>query len=206
MDSDAKRHVPILRPTTTPLSLGKALKIGYLRDERKQRKALKRFGYRLEPSSNSREHLVAYNPMQNKVLYISNGTDPVSVKGRERDFPQDLLLALGGTKQTKRFDSEKSALLKAKAEHPGAKVVLAGHSLGGAMTNAIASRSDRVLNYNPAFSLGQKAQPNVHNYRTEGDLFSTFAPKANTETLPAHGASILKRHDVDNIKKLPVWI
>ncbi len=191
-----------------PLTLGKALKIGYLRNEKKQAKALKRFGYRLDSEiSDGQTYLTAYNPIANKLLYISNGTDILSQKGRERDLPQDLLLGLGATKQTKRYDTEKSALLKAKAKHPDAQVVLAGHSLGGQLTNAIASGSDRVLNYNPAYSPNQKALPNVQNYRTTGDVFSMFAPKQNTVELDApEGSTLLKRHEVANIKDLPVFI
>jgi hypothetical protein len=198
----------IQKPTKRPLTLGKALKIGYLRNEKKQAKALKRFGYRLDTEiSDGETFLTAYNPTTNKLLYISNGTDITSQKGRSRDLPQDLLLGLGATKQTKRFDQEKSALLKAKAKHPTAKVVLAGHSLGSQMTNSIASGSDRVLNYNPAYSIGQKALPNVQNYRTAGDVFSYFAPKQNTIQLPApEGSSLLKKHEVANIKDLPVFI
>lgn len=196
------------KPTKRPLTLGKALKIGYLRNEKKQAKALKRFGYRLDPEiSDGETFLTAYNPTTNKLLYVSNGTDILSQKGRARDLPQDLLLGLGATKQTKRFDQEKSALLKAKAKHPGAQVVLAGHSLGGQLTNSIASGSDRVLNYNPAYSPGQKALANVQNYRTVGDVFSMFAPKQNTTELqPPDGSSLLKRHEVSNIKDLPVFI
>lgn len=196
------------KPTKRPLTLGKALKIGYLRNEKKQARALKRFGYRLDSEiSDGETFLTAYNPTTNKLLYVSNGTDILSQKGRARDLPQDLLLGLGGTKQTKRFDAEKSALLKAKAKHPNAQVVLAGHSLGGQLTNSIASGSDRVLNYNGAYSPGQKALANVQNYRTAGDVFSMFAPKANTIEIPApEGSTLLKRHEVSNIKDLPVFI
>ena len=43
------------------LKLYGALKIGYLRDEKKQAKALKQFGYVLDKSLTNREHLTAYD-------------------------------------------------------------------------------------------------------------------------------------------------
>lgn len=50
------------------LNLYKALEIGYLRNEAKQKKRLKRFGYRLVPDLTTREHVVAINPVNNKLL------------------------------------------------------------------------------------------------------------------------------------------
>ena len=48
----------IIKPKKN-LNLYKALEIGYLRDEKKQKKRLKRFGYKLVPDLTTKEHLVA---------------------------------------------------------------------------------------------------------------------------------------------------
>jgi hypothetical protein len=58
------------------LRLYNALKAGYFRNEKKQRRYLKRFGYIVDSElTNPRENIVAYNPVDKKLLYISNGTD-----------------------------------------------------------------------------------------------------------------------------------
>lgn len=194
------------------LRLYKALKIGYTRDQAKQAKALKRYGYVLDRDlSNSREHVVAYNPFQKKLLYISHGTDPLSSK----DLQTDIALAVGGLKQTKRYESERNALLKAQEKYkvPAAQTVLAGHSLGGGIVNAIAPSGSRAVTYNPAFTVGQKARENVQNYRTAGDVVSILAPKANTTTLgnpQTPGANpanyLLKAHQLENIKQAKIFV
>lgn len=192
------------------LKLGKALQIGYLRDEDKQAKALSRFGYMLDTRlSNGRETLVAYNPNQKQVLFVANGTDPKSGK----DLETDLLTITGGLKQTKRYGETKAIYDAAKQKYKGAQFIDAGHSLGGSLINAVASRSDTAYTYNPAFAPNQSARPNVQNYRTSGDIVSLFAPQATTTQLVNRTEStvrpvnyLLKTHAVENIKELPVFL
>jgi hypothetical protein len=163
------------------LKLYKALKIAYMRgNQKRQRKILKRYGYRLDTDlSNPRETLVAYNPFDKKVLFVSNGTD----KRSEKDLITDVGLAIGGLKQSERFMDTKDILTKAKDKYKGSKFVLAGSSLGGSLVNSVASPTDKVLTYNTAYLPRSKAQPNVKNYRTSGDVVSYFSPKENTTIL-----------------------
>jgi len=162
------------------LKLYKALKIGYLRDKKKQAKVLKRYGYRLDTElSNGRETLVAYNPFNNKVLFIPNGTDPTN----ERDLQTDLILAVGGLRQTSRYMDTKKTYNEAKKKYSGSNFILASHSLGGGISNYVAQPKDKVINYNPAYPPNATARPNVTNYRTQGDIISAYAPKQNTITL-----------------------
>lgn len=164
------------------LKLYKALKIAYMRgNQKRQAKLLKKYGYVLDRElSDGRETLVAYNPFQkNKVLFIANGTDPKN----EEDLLTDVILGQGGIRQTERFMDTKRLLNKAKDKYKGSQFVLAGHSLGSALLNYAATREDKVINYNPAYAYRATARPNVTNYRTQGDIVSSFAPKANTVTL-----------------------
>lgn len=189
----------ILKPKK--LSLYKALEIGYLRNEAKQKKRLKRFGYRLVDDLTNREHVVAINPATNKLLYISNGTD----FSNSRDVQNDILGGLG-MRDTKRRDEEKNALLKAKKIYNPKETTLVSHSLGSQYTNYIADPSDKVIQYNPYYTAGAKARPNVENYRTKMDIVSSFAPAANTHLVKGGSVNPYSTHNIENIKEAPIFV
>lgn len=190
----------IIRPKK--LKLHRALEIGYLRNPDKQKKRLKRFGYVLKPELTNREHLVAYNPTNQKLLYISNGTDFTNL----RDVKHDVLGAVGAQRNSAREQQERNALLKAKQELKPKEVVLVGHSLGSQYTNYIAGGSDKVINLNPYYTAGAKARPNVENFRTRGDLVSMFAPAQNTTTLNVGGLGPVRAHGIDTIREAPIYV
>lgn len=191
---------PIKNPKK--LNLHKALQIGYIRDEVKQKKRLKRFGYRLVPDLTTREHLVAINPTNNKLLYISNGTD----FGNSNDLQNDIVGAFGAQRDSKRMKEEKNTLLKAKQTLKPSDVTLVSHSLGSQYTNYIASPEDRVIQANPFYTAGAKSRPNVENYRTSNDLVSTFAPKENTTIVKTNKINPISTHGVDSFKNVPIYI
>lgn len=193
------------------IRLYNALKAGYMRNERRQRRYLKKFGYILDNElTNPRENIVAYNPFDNKLLYISNGTDITSAE----DLANDALVMVGSEKESGRVRDEKQLLTKARKKYEGAKLVMASHSLGGQVQHNIAPRSADVYTYNPAYSFNQKVKPNFHNYRTEGDVFSAFAPRENTTTLVnprpvSHFnafANILNAHDTENLANQGIFL
>lgn len=198
------------------ISLYKALDIGYTRNIDKQRKKLKKYGYVIDSElTNPREHVVAYNPEKKKLLYISQGTDTGSAKSFVNDLATDTIMGLGGLKKTKRYESEKNTLVKAREKYkPEEKnIALVGHSLGGAIVSSLAPSQSHAYTFDPAYAPGQKARENVHNYRTHGDIFSMFAPDKNTTTLANVVESsktrpvnwLLKTHEVENAKDLPVF-
>lgn len=184
------------------LSLYKALEIGYLRDENKQKKKLKKFGYKLLPDQTNREHLAAYNPESKKLLYVSNGTD----FSNKTDITNDLLGAIGQQRNSTRTKEEKNALLKAKNNVKPEEVVLVGHSLGAQYTNYIASKNDKVIQYNPYYTMGATERQNVKNYRTKNDLVSLYSPKENTEILNQGFINPVKAHHISNIKNEPIFV
>lgn len=191
----------IIKPKKN-LNLYKALEIGYLRDENKQKKRLKKFGYKLVPDLTTREHLVAINPENKKLLYISNGTD----FSNSDDVQYDILGAVGSQKNSKRMKEEKNTLLKAKETLKPKDVTLVSHSLGSQFTNYIASPADRVIQANPFYTAGAKARPNVENYRTKLDVVSAFAPKENTTLINSKNYNPLSTHNINEFKNVPIYV
>jgi hypothetical protein len=194
------------------LRLYNALKAGYLRNERRQAKYLKKFGYVLDRElTNGRENIVAYNPFDKKLLYISNGTDIRSAE----DLANDALILVGSQKESGRVRDEKQLLTKAREKYKDAKLVMASHSLGSQIQHNIAPSDAVVTTYNPAYSFNQKIRPNFKNYRTEGDIVSTFAPKQNTTILenpkPQRSqlnafSNILDAHSTDNLRNAGIFL
>jgi hypothetical protein len=90
------------------------------------------------------------------------------------------MLGLGHLKSTKRYLDAHKGIRDAKQKYNVDNALVTGYSLGGAITRGIASNRDKVINYNSGATIGTKARPNVKEYRTRGDLVSSFVPKANT--------------------------
>jgi len=188
------------------IKLYNALRLGYLRDERRQRKRLKKFGYRLDANLTTRDHLVAYNPTTNKVIFVSNGTQLTS--------PSDIYTDVGGIglgrlRETDRFKRDNAAYLKAKDTYKDAPVTLVGHSLGGAIISAIDLKAnDKAIGYNSAVAFN-KPKENLKLFRTVGDPFSAFS--RDTRSL-ANQASLVERgnplqpHAVSNIRNQPIFV
>jgi len=188
------------------LTLHKALQVGYLRNERRQKKRLKSFGYRLDNELTTNEYLTAYNPQKNKVIFISNGTNPTNA----RDLYTDVFgIGLGRLSSTDRYKEAERAYEKAKQKYKDVPVTLVGHSLSGAIVNDIVKPSDRAIIYNSANSPFTKKKENVYSYRTAGDPFSAFDLQARTL---ANAASISQRlnpiqpHNLSNIADKPIFV
>jgi hypothetical protein len=193
------------------IRLYNALKAGYMRNERRQAKYLKKFGYILDNElTHGRENIVAYNPFDKKLLYITNGTD----FSNANDVGNDALILIGSQKASVRIEDEKKLLTKAREKYKGAKLVMASHSLGGQIQHNIAPADARVVTYNPFYGINQKVRKNFENYRTSGDIVSTFAPKTNTYTLPNPNPrsnlnafrNILDAHSTDNLKNVGIFL
>lgn len=165
--------------------LTKAHEIGYLRNQNLQAQALKKHGYILDRElSNERENVIAYNPHQKKLIHIINGTELGMTRGTFKDLWSDLNLVAGTLKNTDRYQSEKNALTKAREKYnvDDRKVIVTGHSLGGALTNYITPSGASGYTHNAGFTVGQKARENVLHTRSGLDIVSALAPKTNTTT------------------------
>jgi len=194
------------------LSLYKALKIGYLRNERKQKKRLKRFGFRIDEELSNNERMVAFNPTTDKVIFIENGSQFNPIKDVNQ-FREDWLnnittIPTGTFAYTPRFQDAKNAYLKAKKKYEGKKFELVGHSQSAVTINELAGKNDTGITYNGAF-LKQKDNPNVTNYRTANDIVSAFANRNDMRTLSQPNLppqNFYKAHGIDNIKGLPIFV
>lgn len=198
------------------LKLHKILKLSYIPDDAKRAKVLKRYGYVLDKELSTPEHIVAYNPFKKDLLYAGRGTELKSGGHifENKDLQTDILLGVGGLKQTKRFNEEKSNILKAKKKYNEDKVTFVGHSLFGGILNQMPSNviteKDKVITYNAPIL---KAKRNALHLRTEGDLFSFLNAEAKTlpntnptGPVPFLGRYILDAHTVDNLKNQPIFV
>lgn len=188
----------IIRPKK--LKLYNALKIGYFRNENKQRKRLKRFGYRLDPELTTREQMVAFNPFSKKLLFVSNGTDPRNTV----DLAEDLLIGLGSSpKYRKRINEQKNALLKAKEKYNVDSATIVGHSLGANTTHYIGSENDKIIGYNPAL-INQKIRNNETLLKTKYDPVSALAN--NVRVIDGGNENIINAHKLEALKDEPIFI
>jgi len=187
------------------LTLHRALKIGYLRNENKQAKRLKRFGYRIDRDLTNNNVLTAFNPFNNKVITVVNGTNPLSPS----DLWTDLRLASGNLKGSDRYKDAESIYLKAKKKYE-APVTIVGHSLGGAIATNMVLPSDRAIVYGAANSPFTKKKENLYSYRTSGDPFSAFDATARTmnnpERNPIKLLNPIQPHNVSNIADKPIFV
>jgi hypothetical protein len=130
----------IIRPKRR-LKLYRALQIGYLRNERKQRKRLKRFGYVLDPELSTTERTVAYSPTQNKVIYIVNGSETEPLNNPRqfiKDWAHNLIAIPTGTyKLTPRYRQEYQNFRLAKDKYKDARFTVVGHSQSAQLSHAL---------------------------------------------------------------------
>lgn len=187
------------------LTLHRALKIGYLRNEKKQKKRLKRFGYRIDNELTNHNVLTAYNPFNNKVITVVNGTNPLS----PADLWTDARLASGNLKGSDRYKNAESIYLKAKQKYQQ-PITIVGHSLGGAIATNLVRPEDRAIVYGAANSPFTKKKENLYSYRTSGDPFSAFDATARTmnnpERNPIKLLNPIQPHNVSNIADKPIFV
>jgi hypothetical protein len=202
--------IPLNR-TDKKLSLYKALDIGYLRNENKQSRKLKKFGYVLDKDLTTNERLVAYNPTINKTIFISNGSEINPFKSPTQ-FGKDWWNNIGrigtGTfKSSGRYQQEKQAYEDAIKKY-NAPVVLAGHSQSGNTISGIAKSNHQAYTLNPAL-INQKPRENVHNFRIKGDLVSAVSNDVTNLENPSNSffdIPIVQPHNIDNIKRVPIFL
>lgn len=188
---------------TNPISLYEALRIGYLRDENKQEKELKRFGYTLDKGLTNYDHVTAFNPETKKLLYIVNGTAP----HRLADLATDFDLATGKLKETPRYKSDKREFDKALSRYDEKDVAIAGHSLGGAISSYLSGNPDhKIYTFNAASTFGQKIRPNEESFRTRNDQFSALKAGARLVPQTVKGIPILAEHDLKNIRDQKIYL
>lgn len=182
-----------------PMTLYTALKAGYLRDEDKAAKMLKKYGYVLDKDLTNREHLTAYNPFEKKLLFVPVGTQPTSVK----DIVTDIHLAAGNLKNTSRYKSDKAAFNMALNKYDEDMAVVAGHSLGGTIASGIARGRDQLYTLNKGATIGSQTRKNEEAFRIQGDVVSALGTGIKTIRNPQmmRELPILGPHSVEKIRE-----
>jgi hypothetical protein len=196
------------------LKLGKILKLSYEPNEQRRQKVLKKYGYVLDKELSSPDRIVAYNPFKKDLLYAPRGTE-LKHRGNifdNKDLQTDIILGTGGLKQTKRYDEERSTILKAKKKYNEDKVILVGHSLSGGLLNEmptdVITERDQVITYNAPIL---KPRKDATHYRTKGDVFSVFNKDAKTlqneNPVSLNLASyLLKAHQLENLQNQNIFV
>jgi putative lipase involved disintegration of autophagic bodies len=105
-----------------------------------QKTALDKFGYAYQSTLSTRNYQTYFNNKSKTMLFTVKGTDVKSLS----DIRTDVSLALGRLKNTKRYKDAKNGLEKARETLKPSHTIVAGHSLGGAISSYIASKSYKV--------------------------------------------------------------
>jgi hypothetical protein len=153
------------------LTLHKALKLSYLDNNKKKKKLLKKYGYRLDESLSNHNQTVGYNAHSKKLLMATAGTHNYD------DAKTDLQLAFGNLKRTKRYNEAKETLNRANEKYKGRQnTLLTGESLGGTITGYLPyDKNTRAFAVNSGYTIGQETRDRdgrLTNYRVKGDIIS----------------------------------
>ena len=192
------------------MDLHKVLKNSYA-SRKKQKKAFLKDGYRYDKFLSNDNEQVYYNPNNKKLLMSVAGTHNLS------DFGTDIWLAGGLLKNTSRYKEAESTLKRAKQKYDVKNATISGHSLGGPISQYIASKGDQVYTLDKGATIGQKTRSNEKAYRTSGDLISILNANStrmktlkNPQIRTGNFNNILKdaynAHNVDNIKNENIMI
>jgi hypothetical protein len=163
---------------------------------------LDKYGFTIHHNLSSNNYQTYFKDSTKQLLFVIKGTNMFSLN----DIATDVYLAIGNLKSTKRLKQAADALQKAKDTLHPLETAIAGHSLGGAIAQYIASGSDKVITLDKGATIGQPTRSNETAYRTSGDIVSALAK--NTITLKNPNLQIpglnlyntYKAHDIENIK------
>jgi hypothetical protein len=184
-----------------------ALKSSY--GDKKSQQQLKNAGYNYDSMLSNHNQQVWYNPNTKKMLFNVAGTHNL------KDWGTDLYLAFGKLKDTNRYKEAKNILNEAKRKYGNdIETKISGHSLGGAVSQYIAGKNDKVYTLDKGATIGQKTRSNENAYRTSGDIVSALnANSTRMNTLNNYNKStgfipmdILKAHNVENIKNEEIFV
>lgn len=185
-----------LEKEVTQPSLYTALQSSYGDKDATER--LLKSGYVKNDKLSDHRQQVYYNPTDKKVLMNVAGTHT------KKDWVTDIGLGLGLLKSTKRYQSAKKTLEKAKKEYGVDTATINGHSLGGAIAQKIANKKDTVNAYDSGMTFGDKARKGPGNViRNSGDLVSMLGSGQKTS---GKFKTVLAAHDLGNIKKAKIYV
>lgn len=167
---------------------------------------LSKYNFSIYKNLSNDNYQTYFNDDTKQLLFVVTGTHNL------RDWGTDIKLALGSLKTSRRLQEAAKALQKAKNLLKPSETVLAGHSLGGAIAQYIASATDKVYTLNKGATLNQPTRSNETAYRTSGDIVSAFGTGIHTIKNPnwqIPGLSLwnmYKAHEIENIKNSNIII
>ena len=206
------------------ISLYDAVKASY--GNRESKRNIESQGYVYDKALSNHNEKVYYNKNDSKLLFLTAGTHNLS------DWSVDRWLGSGHLKKTQRYQGAKQKLNQAKEKYHPKKTVLSGHSLGGSISQGIASRNDEVNTLDSGYTIGQTTRANTKEYRSQGDVVSLLGANAKHSTTLNHGnffsrhkhaiagaltlnplalgvglvSDAVRNHNVDNIKNEKIFV
>lgn len=162
------------------LTLAKSIKISYMDNNDKKKRALKKYGYRLDEDLSNHNQTIGYNPTQKKLLQSTAGSH--NLKDWGLDGNASILFGrLGkGYKNTTRYKEAERTLYNAREKYKDrSSTVLTGHSQGGTVTSYLPmDNTTKGFALNAGFTIGQKVtnrNGKLKHYRLLGDPVSILS-------------------------------
>ena len=152
------------------LNLYNVISNGY-KDEATMENFGKSKGYILDKDLSSKTEQFYYNPETNKMLMNIRGTASLD------DIKTDFQMLRGKLKETDRYKQADTKLKQAREKYKDYDRTITSHSLGGAISERIATPDERVISLNKA-DLGGKRKNHI-DIRTTGDLVSSYGLLGN---------------------------
>ncbi len=185
---------PAPPPTKQP-TLFTGLKASY--GDQNATSRLQQTGWEKDKELSDHRNQVYFNPSEGKIMMSVAGTH------NAKDWLTDVALAMGNLKSTKRYQSAKKTLEKAKLKYEKQDATVIGHSLGGSIAQKVAGKNDRVLAVDSGFTIGEKVKKGHTAIRSKGDLVSIFG---NGQKTIGKWKNPLHAHRLKNIKSQKIFI
>lgn len=167
-------------------------------------------GYTLDISISNKTGLVYFNPETGKAVVVHRGTKGAS------DWMNNLAYMTGYYKWTNRYKSGENTQKKAEKKYGARNVTTIGHSQGAIIARNVASKSNQLINVNPAW-LGEAQLGNEYVIRSDADpiskafalqkeannvLFPTWSSRHNITIPSEKDTSFVDEHNSDVLKRL----
>jgi hypothetical protein len=140
-----------------------------------------------------------FNPKTRKWVLSLRGTNPKSIK----DLGADAFLALGGLKATRRYKKDDKFVKSFVDKYGKDNVSLVGHSLAARLASDLGKKHElTAYTFNEGRGLGDLFKsdnnPNIHRYRTKGDIVSLAGKIGGTRYKEFKPSSFLGAHGISN--------
>jgi len=185
------------------LTLKDTLDSSYM-DKNHSANLLKKSGYEFDKDLSNIQSRVYHNPNNNKLLITYRGT-----KNLLNDIPTDLAILTGGLKSTQRYKDSKKVYENAKKKYNTDSAILAAHSLGGSLVNAVGQKNDTIYTFNKGVGFNNpNTKKNEKAYRTSTDLISALSMfDKHQHNISGFDANLLHAHEIERLNDIkPIYL